>query len=156
MTNRINKIWRVLKSTYNDNKLKNKLYHIIFGAETPKGKLFDVILLISIVISVLCVSLESVDSISIKYGVLLRTLEWIFTILFTIEYFLRIWTIKNPSNIYFLFGNYRFFKLILPTYLLFIFNLQFLMIIRVIRLIRLFRILHLSSYKDLQILIITL
>ena len=72
-------------------------------AETPKGKMFDVILLISIVLSVICVSLESVDSISLKYGVLLRSLEWIFTILFTIEYFLRIWIIKNPFKYIFSF-----------------------------------------------------
>ena len=87
MTNKINKIWGVLKSIHNNNKLKNKLYHIIFEAETPDGKLFDVILLISIVLSVLCVSLESVTEISLKYGTLLQVFEWIFTILFTIEYF---------------------------------------------------------------------
>ena len=85
--------------------MKNKLYQIIFEAETPNGKLFDVVLLITIVLSVICVSLESVDSIKNKYGLLLQVFEWIFTILFTIEYFLRIWIIKNPLNIYFLFGE---------------------------------------------------
>ena len=146
MRNRLNKILWILKSIHNDIKLKNKLYQIIFEAETPNGKLFDVVLLITIVLSVICVSLESVDSISLKYGVLLRSLEWIFTILFTIEYFLRIWIIKNPFKYIFSFWGVVDFLAILPTYLLFIFNLQFLMIIRVIRLIRLFRILHLSSY----------
>lgn len=146
MRNRLNKILWVLKSIHNNIKLKNKLYQIIFEAETPNGKLFDVVLLITIVLSVICVSLESVDSISLKYGVLLRSLEWIFTILFTIEYFLRIWIIKNPFKYIFSFWGIVDFLAILPTYLLFIFNLQFLMIIRVIRLIRLFRILHLSSY----------
>ena len=146
MRNRLNKILWILKSIHNDIKLKNKLYQIIFEAETPNGKLFDVVLLITIVLSVICVSLESVDSISHKYGVLLRSLEWIFTILFTIEYFLRIWIIKNPFKYIFSFWGIVDFLAILPTYLLFIFNLQFLMIIRVIRLIRLFRILHLSSY----------
>ena len=146
MRNRLNKILWILKSIHNDIKLKNKLYQIIFEAETPNGKLFDVVLLITIVLSVICVSLESVDSISLKYRVLLRSLEWIFTILFTIEYFLRIWIIKNPFKYIFSFWGVIDFLAILPTYLLFIFNLQFLMIIRVIRLIRLFRILHLSSY----------
>ncbi len=146
MRNRLNKILWILKSIHNNIKLKNKLYQIIFEAETPNGKLFDVVLLITIVLSVICVSLESVDSISLKYGVLLRSLEWIFTILFTIEYFLRIWIIKNPFKYIFSFWGIVDFLAILPTYLLFIFNLQFLMIIRVIRLIRLFRILHLSSY----------
>lgn len=146
MTNRLNKILRIFKSIHNNIKLKNKLYQVIFEAETPNGKLFDVVLLITIILSVICVSLESVDSISDKYGVLLRSLEWIFTILFTIEYFLRIWIIKNPFKYIFSFWGIVDFLAILPTYLLFIFNLQFLMIIRVIRLIRLFRILHLSSY----------
>ena len=146
MRNRLNKILRIFKSIHNNIKLKDKLYQIIFEAETPNGKLFDVVLLITIILSVICVSLESVDSISVKYGVLLRSLEWIFTILFTIEYFLRIWIIKNPFKYIFSFWGIVDFLAILPTYLLFIFNLQFLMIIRVIRLIRLFRILHLSSY----------
>ena len=119
------------------NNIKNKLYHIIFEADTPNGMLFDIILLVSIVISVICVSLESVSSISSKYGVILRTLEWIFTILFTIEYFLRIWIIKNPFKYIFSFMGIVDLLAILPTYLLFIFNVQFLMIIRVIRLIRL-------------------
>lgn len=130
----------------NNDKLKNKLYHIIFEAETPSGKLFDVLLLITIVFSVICVSLESVADISSKYGIILRTLEWMFTILFTIEYFLRIWIIKNPFKYIFSFMGIIDLLAILPTYLLFIFNLQFLMIIRVVRLIRLFRILHLSNY----------
>ncbi|MAR39233.1 MAG: ion transporter [Flavobacteriales bacterium] len=129
-----------------NKKLKNKLYQIIFEAETPSGKLFDVLLLITIVCSVICVSLESVADISSKYGSILRTLEWIFTILFTIEYFLRIWIIKNPFKYIFSFMGIIDILAILPTYLLFIFNLQFLMIIRVVRLIRLFRILHLSNY----------
>ena len=129
-----------------NTKLKNKLYQIIFEAETPSGKLFDVLLLITIVCSVICVSLESVADISSKYGSILRTLEWIFTILFTIEYFLRIWIIKNPFKYIFSFMGIIDILAILPTYLLFIFNLQFLMIIRVVRLIRLFRILHLSNY----------
>lgn len=146
MTNRINKIWGVLKSIHNNNKLKNKLYHIIFEAETPDGKLFDVILLISIVLSVLCVSLESVTEISLKYGTLLQVFEWIFTILFTIEYFLRIWIVKKPIKYIFSFMGIVDFLAILPTYLMFIFDLHYLMIIRVVRLIRLFRIFHLSSY----------
>ena len=121
MTNRLNKILRIFKSIHNNIKLKNKLYQIIFEAETPNGKLFDVVLLITIILSVICVSLESVDSISDKYGVLLRSLEWIFTILFTIEYFLRIWIIKNPFKYIFSFWGTVDFLAILPTYLLFIF-----------------------------------
>jgi len=130
----------------NNNKLKNKLYHIIFEAETPNGKLFDILLLISIVLSVICVSLESVTEISVNHGTLLQIFEWIFTILFTIEYFLRIWIVRKPLKYIFSFMGIVDLLAILPTYLMFIFDLHFLMIIRVIRLIRLFRIFHLSSY----------
>lgn len=129
-----------------NNILKNKLYHIIFEAETPNGKLFDIILLISIVLSVLCVLLESVTDIKLKYGTLLQVFEWIFTILFTIEYFLRIWIVQKPIKYIFSFMGIVDLLAILPTYLMFIFDLHYLMIIRVIRLIRLFRIFHLSSY----------
>ena len=80
-----------------NKELKNKLFHIIFEAETPNGKLFDVVLLITIVLSVICVSLESVIDIKNKYGLLLQIFEWIFTILFTIEYFLRV--LKRPFNL---------------------------------------------------------
>ena len=59
----------------NNKKLKNKLYHIIFEAETPSGKLFDVLLLITIVLSVICVALESVTLINVKYGTILKVLS---------------------------------------------------------------------------------
>ena len=90
--------------------------------------------------------IESVTEISLKYGTLLQVFEWIFTILFTIEYFLRIWIVKKPIKYIFSFMGIVDFLAILPTYLMFIFDLHYLMIIRVIRLIRLFRIFHLSSY----------
>ena len=72
-----------------DNSIKNKLYHIVFEAETPSGKLFDIVLLITIFLSVICVILESVADIKIQYGDVLQNLEWFFTIMFTIEYFMR-------------------------------------------------------------------
>ena len=65
---------------------RDRLHQIIFEADTPKGKAFDIALLIAILLSVLVVMLESVGSIEEKYGALLFTLEWVFTILFTIEY----------------------------------------------------------------------
>tara|TARA_B100001287_G_scaffold120818_1_gene101832 strand:+ start:2006 stop:2827 length:822 start_codon:yes stop_codon:yes gene_type:complete len=129
-----------------NTQLKNKLFHIIFEAETPNGKLFDVVLLITIVLSVICVSLESVIEIKNKYGLLLQIFEWIFTVLFTIEYFLRVWIVKKPIKYIFSFMGIVDLLAILPTYLMFIFDLHYLMVIRVVRLIRLFRILHLSSY----------
>ena len=75
---------------------RERLHQIIFEADTPKGKAFDIALLIAILLSVLVVMLESVESIHAEYGNLLLALEWIFTILFTIEYFLRIYSINKP------------------------------------------------------------
>ena len=75
---------------------RERIHQIIFEADTPKGKAFDIALLIAILLSVLVVMLESVESIQQQYGSLLISLEWIFTILFTIEYFLRIYSINKP------------------------------------------------------------
>ena len=86
-----------------ENSIKNKLYHIIFEAETPTGKLFDVVLLITIFLSVICVILESVVEIKIQYGDVLQNLEWFFTIVFTIEYFTRIYIVKKPIKYIFSF-----------------------------------------------------
>ena len=74
---------------------RDRIHQIIFEADTLKGKVFDIALLIAILLSVLVVMLESVESIQQEYGSLLISLEWIFTILFTIEYFLRIYSINK-------------------------------------------------------------
>ena len=129
-----------------DQSLKSKLYQVIFEAETQSGKLFDIFLLITISLSVICVVLESVISINEQYGDILETCEWIFTILFTIEYFLRVYIVKNPLKYIFSFMGVVDFLAIIPTYLMFIADLHHLAIIRVIRLIRIFRVFHLSSY----------
>ena len=77
--------------------LQKKIHEIIFEADTPMGKLFDVVLILCILLSVLAVMLESVQSIKAKYGVILNYAEWIFTILFTIEYFLRLGSVTRPK-----------------------------------------------------------
>jgi len=129
-----------------ENSIKNKLYHIIFEAETPTGKLFDVVLLITIFLSVICVILESVVEIKIQYGDVLQNLEWFFTIVFTIEYFTRIYIVKKPIKYIFSFMGLIDLLAIIPTYLMFIIDIHSFSIIRSIRLIRIFRIFHLSSY----------
>ena len=100
---------------------RERLHQIIFEADTPKGKAFDIALLIAILLSVLVVMLESVESIHAEYGNLLLALEWIFTILFTIEYFLRIYSINKPLK--YIFSTMGIIDLlaILPTYLIFTF-----------------------------------
>ena len=91
-----------------DNSIKNKLYHIIFEAETPSGKLFDIILLITIFLSVICLILDSVTDLHQVYGEFFWSLEVFFTILFTIEYFMRIYIVKKPIKYIFIYGISRF------------------------------------------------
>ena len=128
---------------------KDRLHEIIFEADTKKGKLFDVILLISILISVFGVILSSVESIEREYGHLLRFTEWVFTILFTIEYILRVISIHHPRK--YIFSFYGIIDLLatIPKYIsLFIVGAQLetMMAIRALRILRIFRVLHISRY----------
>lgn len=135
------------ESRFEDKPLKRKLFVIIFGTHTPAGKLFDVVLLILILVSVLAVMLESVQFIHEKYGAFLRIIEWIVTIFFTIEYIARVMIVKKPGQyIFSVFGIIDLLS-ILPTYLsFFIVGSQGLAIIRAIRLLRVFRILKLMRF----------
>ena len=143
-------------STEDRNKLKNQLHEIIFEADTPAGKLFDVVLLISILASVAVVLMESVPTLNEKYGTLFYTLEWIFTIIFTIEYGLRIYVVLHPSRYIFSFYGLVDLISILPTYLSFLIaGSQQLLVIRALRLLRLFRIFKLGSFLSQGRLIMT-
>lgn len=126
---------------------RDRLYEIIFEAETPAGKAFDVALIWSILISVGLVMLESVASINAQYGRSLYLAEWGFTLLFTIEYLLRILSVRKPRRYIFSFFGIIDFFAILPTYLsLFIPGVQSLLIVRVFRLLRVFRVFKLGTY----------
>lgn len=126
---------------------KERLHEIIFEADTSLGKLFDVILLILILASVVAVMLETVPSAQTKFGDLLYTLEWIFTIFFTIEYALRIYVVRKPSKYIFSFFGIVDLLSIIPTYIsIFIAGTQSLLIIRALRLLRVFRIFKLVNF----------
>ncbi len=127
---------------------KEKLHEIIFEAETPAGKFFDVGLLIAIVVSVLIVIFESVESVRTDYGTLLLAFEWHFTILFTVEYILRLICVRNPIKYARSFFGVVDFLAILPTYLSFFFGgIQSLLVIRGLRLLRLFRVFKLARFS---------
>ena len=132
------------------NKEKNwkvKLHDIIYEADTPAGKLFDIILLFVILFSIFLVMLESVESINAQYGYILDILEWIITILFSIEYLARIITVKSPRK--YIFSFYGIIDLLstIPKYLsLFILGAHSLVVIRALRLLRVFRILKLTRF----------
>lgn len=124
-----------------------KLYTIIFEADTPAGKRFDVWLMIMIVASVLTVSLESVASLRVQYSQLFTSLEWIFTIFFTVEYVLRIYCAPRPITYIRSFYGIIDLLSILPTYLsLLIPGSQVGAVIRVLRLLRVFRIFKLEGF----------
>lgn len=80
-----------------------RLHEIIFEADTPEGRAFDILLLASIATSVIVVLLESVHSLNIHYGALFLRIEWLFTLLFTVEYILRIISVRQPLRYIFSF-----------------------------------------------------
>ena len=126
---------------------RRKMHEVIFEHHTFWGKEFDVLLLWAILLSIIAVMLESVESIRLEHGELLRAVEWGFTIAFTLEYIARILSVKKP--IYYITSFYGIVDLlaILPTYLSIIFaGGQYLMVIRTIRLLRIFRILKLARF----------
>lgn len=130
-----------------ENDWKHRLHEIIFEADTRAGKLFDVVLIASIIISVLVVMLDSVESYRIAYGNLFYRAEWFFTILFTIEYVLRIMTVKKPSGYIFSFYGLVDLFSILPTYIsILIPGSQYFLVIRVLRVLRVFRVLKFTQY----------
>ncbi|QTD38093.1 ion transporter [Polaribacter batillariae] len=126
---------------------KEKLHEIIYEADTKEGKLFDVILLIAIIASILFVILESVKSFDAKYHNFLNISEWVITILFSIEYILRIISIKKPFKYIFSFYGIIDFLSTIPKYLSFILiGTHSLVALRALRLLRVFRILKLGRY----------
>jgi len=132
------------KSLYS---LRKRLYVIIFDADTPAGKAFDVALLWAIVLSVFAVMLESVRNIESQFGFILRTVEWFFTILFTIEYITRIIASPRPFKYIFSFLGIIDLLAVIPTYLsLVLAGSQYLLVMRTIRLLRVFRIFKLTRY----------
>ena len=130
-------------------KIKDHLHEIIFEADTKEGKFFDVALLIVILISVALVMLESVPEIQQNNRQLLKISEWAITVIFTIEYILRIIIIKKPFRYIFSFYGIIDFLSVIPTYLsLLIVGSHSLVVIRVLRLLRVFRILKLTRYTQ--------
>jgi voltage-gated potassium channel len=129
--------------------LQRRLYRVIFQADSVPGRLFDIFLLIAIILSVLVIMLESVKSIYAEYGQILRTLEWIFTGLFTVEYMLRIYCVGKPRKYVFSFFGIIDFLAIIPTYLtLFVTIGPGLNVIRILRFVRIYNILKLGNFVD--------
>ena len=120
---------------------------IIFGTDSRAGKLFDLVLIITIVLSIITVLLDSVNEYSQIYGNIFKVAEWIFTIMFTLEYAMRIYCIRRPLSYMYSFFGIIDLLAVLPTYLsLFIPGTEVLVVIRVLRVMRVFRVLKLAQY----------
>lgn len=128
---------------------RKRLFTIIFGTETKAGKLFDMVLIAAISLSVLVVMLDSIAEIRTQFGPQFKSVEWFFTILFTIEYALRLLSVKKPLKYVFSFYGIIDFLATIPTYLSILLpGTQYLLAIRVIRILRVFRVLKLVQYMN--------
>jgi voltage-gated potassium channel len=136
-------------------RLRKKLFTVIFGTDTPAGKAFDVVLLWMIILSVTTVILESVAGLRDTHHDLFNATEWFFTILFTLEYLLRIYSAPRPFRYITSFYGIIDLLAILPTYLgLFFDQATFLLTIRALRLLRMFRVFKLGRYlKEAAVLV---
>lgn len=129
------------------NSFKERLWRVVFEAETPTGKAFDVILMWAIVLSVVAVMLESVDGVAAQWGPQLRAAEWFFTGLFTLEYILRVFLVRRPLRYMTSFFGVVDLLSCLPSYLsFFLVGTQSLLVIRILRLLRMFRVLKMMSH----------
>jgi voltage-gated potassium channel len=142
-----------VKLSFNDGDTlspwRESLNDIIFGAETALGRLFDIILIVSIICSVIAVMLGSVESFQISHWQTLYYIEWFFTLLFTLEYILRLICVRRPLLYMRSFFGIVDFLSIIPTYLSFLIpGIKYMLVIRIFRLLRVFRILKLSEYMD--------
>jgi len=127
--------------------LKQRIHEIIYEADTPAGKFFDILLLIIILFSVFLVMLESIESIRSQYAAILDQFEWGITILFTIEYIARLLVVKKPWKYATSFFGVIDLLSLIPKYISFFFVASSsLVAFRALRLLRVFRILKLSRY----------
>lgn len=129
------------------SRWRARLHEVIFEADTPAGRAFDVALLWCIVLSVLAVLLESVPAIRVRWEWPLRGIEWFFTILFTMEYILRLGSVGRPLRYGVSFYGLVDLVAIVPTYLSVLLpGAQTLLVIRALRLLRVFRVLKLARF----------
>ena len=129
--------------------LRARAAEVIFGHDTRAGKAFDVALILAILASVCVVMLETVPSLHVDLGPVLRAAEWFFTILFTLEYAARLWCAPRPGRYARSFFGVVDLVSILPTYLsLLLPGAQALLVVRSLRLLRVFRVLKLGEYTS--------
>jgi voltage-gated potassium channel len=140
--------WRQTRPSDNAAPWRVRLHEIIFESETRAGRAFDLLLIAAIVVSVLAVILESVGEIGGVYADALHAVEWACTILFTVEYALRLICVKEPRRYALSFFGLVDLAAVLPTYLSLLFpGSQMLLVVRALRLLRIFRVLKLIRFS---------
>ena len=123
------------------------LQEVIFEADTPLGKAFDILLIVSILLSVIAIMLDSVAAVRLHFGGFLYGIEWLFTIIFTIEYILRLMCVGKPFKYAISFYGIVDLLAIIPTFIsLFLPGSQYFLVIRILRILRIFRIFKLAPY----------
>ncbi|TVP42504.1 MAG: ion transporter [Gemmatimonadales bacterium] len=129
------------------SRVQRALFKIIFEARTRAGRIFDLVLILTILASVVVVLLESVPGLSRRWGQGLPGLEWAFTLLFTVEYLVRLWVVRRPGTYARSFFGIVDLLAILPTYLsIFVPGAQVFLVIRLVRLLRVFHVFNLGGY----------
>lgn len=126
---------------------RDKIHEIIYESEKPEGKVFDIVLLFCILASIMIVTLDSVDRLHQRYGNVFLALEWTFTIIFTLEYALRLISIRKPFR--YVFSAFGIIDLlaIIPSYLSILLpGAQSLLVLRALRLLRVFRIFRMVHF----------
>ena len=147
MMNLVTKLRRRWYRFMHNEVLKQQIYKIVFESDTPKGKMFDIVLMCSIVLSVLLVILESMHVFPHSAYIVLRVLEYLLTFIFTVEYLARIYCLKQPSKYIFSFFGIVDLLATLPVYLsFFLQGSHYLLVIRAFRLIRIFRVFKLFMF----------
>jgi len=139
----------MVDDTKQRSQWRDSLYRIIFQADTPAGKAFDITLVITILVSVSVVMLDSVAAIHARYDTVLFYLEWLFTIMFTLEYLARVVSVHKPTGYMFSFMGLVDLLSTLPSYIaLFVAAPAYSMSLRLLRLLRIFRVLKLAYYLE--------
>lgn len=134
----------------NSEGIRYKLFHIIFGYQQRSSIIFDVVLVLAILLSVAVLMADSINSLNRDYSQLLFKLDWFFTLLFTIEYLIRLWVVRDPVRYARSFYGVIDLLAILPIYLAFFFpesGIQYLAVIRILRILRVFDVLHMHRYQ---------
>ncbi|MBL4815490.1 ion transporter [Shewanella sp.] len=135
------------KSSDNGSSIRHLLRRIIFGTDTKLGRYFDIALIVCIILSVALVFLDTVASIHERYGEIINILEWGFTIIFTLEYLLRLYCSAHPLRYARSFYGVVDLLSVMPSYLAIFFpGASFTLVIRILRLFRIFRVLKLLRY----------